>query len=312
MKPIVSIITPSYNRRHTLPRVWLSLNQQTEQRFEWIIIDDGSTDGTRAWVSEQGDPRIRYASQENHGMHAARNSGIKLAKGTFTIFLDSDDELYDAETLAIMVSEIESCGRDIGLVWFRRVDEGTGKPADSVKQDRLVTGFEDNICEKYPGDYFSIERNSVTRNYPWPQWRNLETDRWWSILRDYKAMIRTRPALIYHWDGGDNMSDFSGMFRHSENIANAYRELIEKYKGDWQDHCPRQFGKYNFYLAGYELMTGKWIAPVTPIMKAIRLGSTRTRLAAFVLLVCIPLPRQVCAWLLALRNWNRSRKRRQA
>lgn len=311
MNPTVSIITPTYNRRHTLPRVWESLNRQTEGNFEWVIVDDGSTDGTGDWVSGLQDPRIRYVKQENRGMHAARNRGAELATGKYTVFLDSDDEIYDNKTLALMVSDIEACSDDIGLIWYRRVDENTGKPADDLRKDRQVTCFEGHVCEKYAGDYLGIERYTVTRQYPWPPWRNLETDRWWSILREYKAMMRTRPALVYHWDGGDNMSGFSGMLRHSENVANAYRELIAKYEEDWKRHCPCQIGKYNFYLAGYEIMSGNWIAPVGPIFRALRHGTSRTRFSAFILLLCIPLPRTVCAFLLALRNWNRSRIRRR-
>ena len=311
MKAVVSIITPTYNRRHTLPRVWESLGRQTETRFEWIIVDDGSVDGTDEWVAGLGDHRIRYVRQDNQGMHAARNAGMGLAKGQYTIYHDSDDELYDPETLALMVSDIESCGEEIGLIWYRRVDEKTGKPADRVAQDRLVTGFEDHVCERYPGDYFGIERRAVTRKYPWPPWRNPETDRWWSILREYKAMIRTRPALVYHWDGGDNMSNFSGMLGHSGNVANAYRELTEKYEYDWERLCPRQIGKYNFYLAGYEVMSGNWISPIAPIFKALRHGSAGTRVSALVLLSCLPLPRHVYVRILALRNWWRNRRRRQ-
>ena len=312
MKAIVSIVTPTYNRKHTLPRVWEGLRKQTEARFEWIVIDDGSVDGTGEWIAGLADPRIRYVRQDNQGMHAARNAGMGLAKGRYTIYHDSDDELYDSDTLALMVSDFESTPKDIGLIWYRIVDEKTGKPTDSVVRDRLVTTFADNVCEKYPGDYFCIERNAVTRKYPWPPWRNPETDRWWSILREYNAMIRTRSALVYHWDGGDNMSDFSGMLRHSTNVANAYRELVEKYEDDWKRLCPRQTGKYNFYLAGYEVISGNWATPIPPIIRAFRHGSARTRIASLVLLICIPLPRQVCARLLAFRNWNRTRRRRTA
>ena len=244
-------------------------------------------------------------------MHAARNRGMKLVKGKFTIFHDSDDALYDPETLATMVCDIESCGKDIGMVWYRIIDEKTGKPTDNVREDWLVTNFADNVCGRYRGDYLNIERNVVTRRYPWPSWRNPETDRWWSILREFKAMIRTRPALVYHWDGGDNMSNFSGMLNHTENIANAYRELVEHYHEDWASLCPCQIGKYNFYLAGYEVMSGKWVAPLPPIVKAFHHGDARTRIATFILLFCIPLPRQICALLLAVRNWNRTRSRKK-
>lgn len=311
MNPTISIITPTYNRKHTLPRVWESLIKQSEGSFEWIIVDDGSTDGTGDWVSSLHDPRVRYVKQENRGVHVARNRGAEFAKGEYTIFLDSDDEIYDRKTLALMVSDITSCSDDIGLILYRRVDEHTGEPADPNKTDKLVTNFEDHVCDRYDGDYFWIERNTVTMKYPWPHWRNPENDRWWSILREHNAMMRTRPALIYHWDGGDNLSDFSGMLNHTEEVAEAFRELIAKYEEDWIKYCPCQIGKYSFYLAGYEVLSGNWIAPIGPILLALRHGNPRTRVSALVLLFCIPLPRKLCVSLLALRNWNRKRIRRR-
>ena len=64
MNPFVSVITPTYNRAHLLPHVSASLLKQTEERFHWIIVDDGSTDSTREVVQEFNDPHITYVRQE--------------------------------------------------------------------------------------------------------------------------------------------------------------------------------------------------------------------------------------------------------
>jgi glycosyltransferase involved in cell wall biosynthesis len=89
--PYFSVILPTYNRAHLLPKAIQSLVDQTFGDWELIIVDDGSTDDTKAVVEKFQDERIRYVYQENQERSAARNNGINQAKGTFICFLDSDD-----------------------------------------------------------------------------------------------------------------------------------------------------------------------------------------------------------------------------
>ena len=72
LKPLVSIITPTYNRARLLIRLWSSLNKQKFTNFEWIIIDDGSTDDTKKKIEKLNDERIKYFNQPNKGVNAAR------------------------------------------------------------------------------------------------------------------------------------------------------------------------------------------------------------------------------------------------
>src|SRR5690349_14194018 len=91
--PLVSIIVPTFNRAYCLGRTVRSALAQTHAGIEVIVVDDGSTDGTRELVRElmAADGRVRYAFQSNRGVSAARNRGLKLAAGAFVAFLDSDD-----------------------------------------------------------------------------------------------------------------------------------------------------------------------------------------------------------------------------
>lgn len=91
--PGVSVIIPTYNRAQLLRKAILSVLEQTCKDFEIIIVDDASTDKTREVVKEFDDKRIRYIYHDkNQGGAAARNTGIKAAKGEYIAFLDSDDE----------------------------------------------------------------------------------------------------------------------------------------------------------------------------------------------------------------------------
>ncbi len=91
-RPLISVITPTYNRADFLGEAIDSMLAQTYDHFEMIIVDDGSTDDTRALVERyQSDPRIRYFYQENQGQSVARNQGIAASKGQYICFLDSDN-----------------------------------------------------------------------------------------------------------------------------------------------------------------------------------------------------------------------------
>ena len=95
MNNIISIIIPTYNRARTLPQAVQSVIQQSATNWELIIVDDGSTDDTTKVLEEYLlDERVKYHFQENAGVSTARNKGVELSRGDYTIFLDSDDQFY--------------------------------------------------------------------------------------------------------------------------------------------------------------------------------------------------------------------------
>ena len=92
MKPAASVIIPCYNHAHYLPQAIQSVLAQRFTDWEAIVVNDGSTDDTAAVVAQICDPRIRYVYQENQGLSAARNTGIRMAQGKYLAFVDADDE----------------------------------------------------------------------------------------------------------------------------------------------------------------------------------------------------------------------------
>src|SRR5262245_32559432 len=99
--PRCTIVLPTHNRATTLPRAVASVIAQNDPGFELIIINDGSTDDTHAWLATLDDPRIRVVNLErNQGPSAARNIGINMAAAPVLAFLDSDD-LYGKERLSV-------------------------------------------------------------------------------------------------------------------------------------------------------------------------------------------------------------------
>ncbi len=87
----ISVIIPTYNRKHTLQRAIDSVLAQTFKPYEIIIVDDGSKDGTKEWLL-QNYPSVQYIHQPNNGVSSARNKGIQISQGSWIALLDSDDE----------------------------------------------------------------------------------------------------------------------------------------------------------------------------------------------------------------------------
>ncbi|MBN7817517.1 glycosyltransferase family 2 protein [Algoriphagus pacificus] len=111
--PLISVIIPTYNRVQSLSSAIQSVLKQTFEDWELIIVDDGSVDFTAEVVSQYlTDSRISYFFQENSGVSAARNFGVKMAIGEWLIFLDSDDTL----TLNSLTAFAEATIHDIHLI----------------------------------------------------------------------------------------------------------------------------------------------------------------------------------------------------
>lgn len=105
MLPLVSVILPTYNRWPLVNEAVESVLAQSAQDFELIVVDDGSTDGTAKELAEYG-ARLRLFSQHRSGVSAARNLGVREARGRFLAFLDSDD-LWRPEKLAVQTAFME-------------------------------------------------------------------------------------------------------------------------------------------------------------------------------------------------------------
>ena len=91
---LVSIITSAFNNQETIEESWKSIERQTYENWEWIVVNDGSTDGTKEILSKVRGERIKVVHlKENLGVSNGRNHALKLAKGDFICFLDGDDLL---------------------------------------------------------------------------------------------------------------------------------------------------------------------------------------------------------------------------
>lgn len=115
--PLISVLTPTYNRSALLKRAVSSVLNQTYANFEMIIVDNRSKDNTEQVVGSINDNRIKYIKLESNKSPAgARNIAIKSARGRYITLLDSDDE-YLPRKLELQINEFQGLPKDVGIVY---------------------------------------------------------------------------------------------------------------------------------------------------------------------------------------------------
>ena len=152
---MVSIIVPAYNAERWLPAAVRSVLAQTEQDWELVLVDDGSTDATPGLCDGYvaSDARIRVEHTPNAGVSAARNRGLKLCRGQWILFLDADDVMHP-DMLRIMLdaairhkAEMVSCAT-YQFHTLRQESEWLDAPVRTPVKERILTS-EDAILEAY-------------------------------------------------------------------------------------------------------------------------------------------------------------------
>ncbi len=134
MRPFFSVVIPVYNRADMLGAAIGSVLAQTEQDFEIIVVDDGSTDNPASVARSYRDPRIWIIRQPNRGGSAARNTGIDHARGQFVAFLDSDDSFlpHHLEAMRVLLEDTED------MVGYARIVVDRGGARTFMKPPRVL------------------------------------------------------------------------------------------------------------------------------------------------------------------------------
>lgn len=163
----VTILTPTYNRAYTLPRLYNSLLNQSDMRFVWVIVDDGSTDNTKALVEsfKTDNFPIMYLYKENGGKHTAVNLGVKYIDTKYTFIVDSDDFLREnaIELVDKWIEEIDGIKGFAGISGVRVYNE---------EGQNIIGEFPDNCeyidclnSERKRKNLWGIKRKYIKQNF---------------------------------------------------------------------------------------------------------------------------------------------------
>lgn len=169
----VTVLTPTYNRAHTLGRLFQGLQAQTFRDFEWLIVDDGSSDGTSPLITQlrrDATFPVLYQRQPHAGKHIAVNTGLNLARGQLLVVLDSDDWLVP-DGLATLHAAWQQIPDPAGYAEVRALCKDTTGvlvgdkfPADPFDTDSFELRFKHHIG----GDYLGMWRTEILREFPFP------------------------------------------------------------------------------------------------------------------------------------------------
>lgn len=170
---MITVFTPTFNRAYALPKLYESLCYQTSNQFEWVIVDDGSTDNTKEivsnWINE-GKIDIRYIYQPNAGKPAAHNRGVVEAKGDMFVCVDSDDCLVpDAITSILNCINIIQSKKDlVGILAFRMHTDNT--PITRITDNSVKACTLSGAYKKHglSGDTMLIFKTDVVRKFEFP------------------------------------------------------------------------------------------------------------------------------------------------
>lgn len=213
--PFITILTPTYNRASLLPRLFDSLLRQTNKDFEWIVVDDGSTDDTRevaANLKEKcgGAFPMGYVYKANGGKHMAINIGAERARGELLFIADSDDLLTDdaLETVANSwhdISDDKSFAGIAGLDITMDTREviGSGLPQEHIDCNAIDIRYRHHVT----GDMKEVFRTEVLREFPFPEFAGErfcpEQLVWFRMARRYRLRYINKPIYIadYQPDG---------------------------------------------------------------------------------------------------------------
>jgi glycosyltransferase involved in cell wall biosynthesis len=166
----LTVFTPAYNRAHTLPRTYRSLLGQSCKDFIWLIVDDGSTDGTAAlvksWMRQDNGFEIQYIYKENGGMHTAHNTAYENIHTELNVCVDSDDCMGE-NAVALILEKWESV-KERGYAGLIGLDAdfdgkviGAGFPANL--QETTLSGY---YAAGGSGDKKLVYRTDVIKRYP--------------------------------------------------------------------------------------------------------------------------------------------------
>lgn len=218
---MLTVFTPTYNRAGYLKRVYDSLIAQECRDFEWLIVDDGSTDNTSQVVQtfiDQNMISIRYICKENGGKHTAHNEAIKHAKGEWFVCVDADDYL-SSNAVQRICNAAKQITDNSGIAAYKQDTEGK----------RLSNPFPENVdcCRsselslKYGcrGEFTFVFPTEIARKYPFPVFpgerfvgENVVYDR---IERECKMVLLSETITVCEYLGEGYTSNFDKLLKHN-------------------------------------------------------------------------------------------------
>ena len=280
-KPSVSVIIPTYNRAHLLGQAIQSVLDQTYQNFEIIVVDDGSANNTEEIVKVFNDPRICYIRHEkNRGGSAARNTGIKAARGEYIAFLDSDDE-WLPEKLEKQLKVFKDQDLRAGVVYTRFIvinENGDFKITHFLLHQGYI--LKELLISNCVGTTSTVmvkrecfeKVGGFDENLPSCQ----DWDMWIRIAKHYTFKRISKPLVKYTLHQKQISNNFEAVWR-------GHMAIMEKYEVDICALGRRVEAYHHFRLGNYLCHAGEMRQGRQHLFRAVVKCPWRARYSAYAL-----------------------------
>ena len=220
----ITVLTPTFNRGGGLQSLWDSLQKQTVKDFEWLVVDDGSTDGTKDLITqlqEKSDFPIRYIYKSNGGKHTALNVGIQTIRSELTFIVDSDDCVTDdaVESILKIHKKYRSQNNICGYAFLRAFPDGkvNGKKFDV--NEKIGSYIDVRVNGNDTGaDKAEVFKTHCLKEFPFPEYPNekfLGEDLVWVRMARKYEMVHINKAIYV----GNYLEDGLTNNRRKHNIA---------------------------------------------------------------------------------------------
>lgn len=240
----LTVFTTTYNRAYLLPRLYSSLCNQTNNDFEWLVVDDGSTDDTGILVDEwikEAIISIRYIYKENGGMHTGHNVAYENIQTELNICIDSDDYMPD-DAVELINSLWQKSGNPnlAGIVGLDATKNGeiigTELPTDTI--DGFIEIYQKYGCS---GDKKVVLRTDVVKHYePYPEYENEKLVPLGSLYNligiDYKFIYSNDIYCIVEYLADGSSSGIFKQYKQSPRGFAYARKLNNKISNSFISH----------------------------------------------------------------------------
>ena len=242
MLPKLTVFTPAYNRKHTLQRTYKSLCRQNCKDFIWLIVDDGSTDGTsdivRQWQEQDSGFEIQYIYKNNGGLHTAYNTAIAALHTELATCIDSDDWLVDGAVEKILIKWANEGNKSVAGI--EALDcYSTGRIIGDLLPNQKTINLIDLYVGKYRlknGDRKPIVRSELykavapmptlngEKNFN-PHYMHLQ------ISLKYDFLVMNEPVCFVEYQPGGMSQNIFKQYLDSPNSFAQLRKFCMQFKG---------------------------------------------------------------------------------
>lgn len=207
----LTIITPTFNRLKTLKRLYQSLINQSNHNFQWLVVDDGSTDSTSVFfnqlISKKSKFSIKYIYKSNGGKASAINTAMSHIEGDIVTIVDSDDYLLPnaVDEILIFWKKYYPDSNIGGITFQKGLTSNKGLDMSIVGEE--ISTLQYKLNHGYQGDHFETVRTDLMRQFKFPLFKNEkfigEAAMWYLITKNYKTVYVDKVLYICEYlDGG--------------------------------------------------------------------------------------------------------------